>query len=453
MEHSTRPNGRPPTGLSGLLAVIGPGIVVVGSVIGAGELINTPLQAASFGFVLLWAVVLSCVIKCLLQMEIGRHCVVHNRTTVEALNACPGPRVRGTSWAPLLYMAGYTISLVTSVGIIGALAGLMQAIVPASGTSPYSAAAWGAAVVALAAILLRSGAYGHLEKLVAILVGVFCAAVVLALAFIQGTSFRIQGGELLSGMRFSLGDEPRRAAFAVVSLMGALGTTANELFMYPYWLREKGYGRDLPHLAGEAWLGSARRWLRGLRIDVGFATFIATVATVAFYLLGAAVLHRQQIEPQGLAVVEEISQVFTQSQGAWSYGVFMAGAFCTLFSTLVVATAATGRMWADVLCSMKLVDRADEGAVRQTHKAVQLVYLAGMLAAFLAFQRYGAPPGRLVVAGQFFAGVFNTPLMMFGICCMALQTDARVRMRPWTAAALLASVAVIALCIAAGVAV
>src|SRR5688500_5154150 len=84
-------------GLGGLLAVIGPGIVVAGSVIGGGELINTPLQAAKFGFVLLWAVILSCLIKFFLQVEIGRHCMVHNRSTVEALNICPGPRFRRTS--------------------------------------------------------------------------------------------------------------------------------------------------------------------------------------------------------------------------------------------------------------------------------------------------------------------------------------------------------------------
>ncbi|RIK73149.1 MAG: hypothetical protein DCC67_18280, partial [Planctomycetota bacterium] len=436
-----------------MLAIIGPGIVVVGSVIGAGELINTPLQAAEFGFVLLWAVVLSCVIKCLLQIEIGRHCVVHHRTTVEALNGCPGPRLRGVSWAPLLYMVGYTISLATAVGIIGALAGLMQAVVPGAADWPYSSSLWGAAVVALAAALLRTGVYSHLEKLVAVLVGGFCISVVVALALIQTTPFRIGADDVLSGLTFSLGDRPRLAAYAVVSLLGALGTTANELFMYPYWIREKGYGRDLLDARGEVWTSRAQRWIRGLRIDVGLATFVATVATVAFYLLGAAVLHRQAVKPAGLGVVEQISQVFTKSQGAWSYAVFMAGAFCTLFSTLVVATAATGRMWADVLGSMGFIDRSSEQAVRRAHKAVQLIYLAGMLAAFLAFEQLGQTPARLVVFGQFFAGVFNTPLIMFGICWIAFRTDQRVRMRPATAVALVTSAAIITACILAGVAI
>ena len=80
-----------------MLLASGPGIVVAGSVMGSGELINTPIQAAKFGFVLLWVVIVSCLIKYFLQVEIARHCLIHNRTTVEALNICPGPKIRNTS--------------------------------------------------------------------------------------------------------------------------------------------------------------------------------------------------------------------------------------------------------------------------------------------------------------------------------------------------------------------
>ena len=113
-----------------MLASIGPGIVVTGSVIGSGELINTPVQAATFGFILLWAVLLSCVIKYFLQVEIARHSLVENRTTFESINECPGPKFRGTSWIGLAYMAGYLITTLPIIGIIGALGGLMHDLWP-----------------------------------------------------------------------------------------------------------------------------------------------------------------------------------------------------------------------------------------------------------------------------------------------------------------------------------
>ena len=87
-------NWRPaPRRLGGMLLAIGPAIVVSGSVIGSGELINVPVQAATFGYILFWAVILSCVIKYFLQVELGRYCLVHNRTTIQALNHLPGPRI------------------------------------------------------------------------------------------------------------------------------------------------------------------------------------------------------------------------------------------------------------------------------------------------------------------------------------------------------------------------
>ncbi len=103
-----------------MLMAIGPGIVVTGSVIGSGELINTPVQAAKFGFVLLWAVILSCVIKIFLQIELGRHALVHNRTPFEAFNTLPGVKWRGTSWIGITYLAG---SILTALALVMLLAG------------------------------------------------------------------------------------------------------------------------------------------------------------------------------------------------------------------------------------------------------------------------------------------------------------------------------------------
>ncbi len=433
------------------LAAIGPGIVVAGSVIGSGELVNTPVQAAKFGFVLLWAVLLSCVIKFLLQVEIARHCLVHNRTTIEALNTCPGPRFRGTSWTALLYMLGYFVTMLTVVGIIGALAGLMHGIWPLGASAGASVRWWAAIMVAAAIGVLWQGWYQHLETLVMVLVGCFSISVLVGVFLIQGTPFRIRADEVLSGLTFSLGDDRQGAAYAVISLMGALGVAANELFMYPYWVLEKGYARELgspsPDSGGEIegdWTERARHWIRTIWLDAGLSTALATVATAAFFLLGAAVLYRQGIEPEGAEVVDQLSRVYTDSYGAWSKWLFLFGAFCTLFSTLVVIGAASGRMWADLFGSLGFLDRAKPQAVRRCHQVVQTVWLGGLLAAYLAIDR---PPVNLIVAGHYVLGAVMMPLLMLAICWLAFHTDRRVRMGPWTAAGLIASVVVIFGCV------
>ncbi|GIT28433.1 MAG: hypothetical protein Ct9H300mP1_04790 [Planctomycetaceae bacterium] len=51
---------------------------------------------------------------------------MHNRTTIQALNQVPGPKFRGTGWIGILYIVGYTISVVTVGGIMAATAGLVH---------------------------------------------------------------------------------------------------------------------------------------------------------------------------------------------------------------------------------------------------------------------------------------------------------------------------------------
>jgi Mn2+/Fe2+ NRAMP family transporter len=433
-----------------MLAAVGPGIVVTGSVIGSGELINTPVQAATFGFILLWAVLLSCVIKYFLQVEIARHCLVENRTTFQAINECPGPKFRGTSWIGLVYMGGYIITMLPVIGIIGALGGLLHEVCPLPTTAEHSVQIWGTLSVLLALALLWGSAYGHLETLVTILVAGFSISVGVGVLMIQGTEYRITGADVASGLEFSLGAEPRAGAFAVLSLMGALGVAANELFMYPYWILEKGYAEKLGDRADAAWGAKARHWINTIRLDAGLATIVATVVTAAFYLLGAAVLFRQGVMPQGLGVVQQIASVYTATYGEWSRWVFYVGAFCTLFSTLVVYTAASGRMWTDLFSSLGWLDRNNLQSTHRSHQWVQVVWLTALLLAFLLMEKQ---PARLIVLGHFVLGAFMTPLLMIAILWMAFHTDARVRMGRWWATALLASAAVILICVLGGLAI
>jgi manganese transport protein len=280
--------------------------------------------------------------------------------------------------------------------------------------------------------------------MVMLLVGVFSISVGVGVFLIQGTPFRITGDEMFSGLTFSLGADRKAAAYAVISLMGALGVAANELLMYPYWVLEKGYARQLGDPQSEGWAERARHWIRIIWLDAGLSTALATIVTAAFYLLGAAVLHRSKTVPTGLEVVDQISNVFTASYGEWSKVLFLIGAFCTLFSTLVVVAAASGRMGADLLGTLHWIDRDNARVVHRCHQVIQTGWLLGLLVVFLVMQ---SRPDQFIVSGHFVLGAFLTPLLMFCICWLAFQTDPRVRMSRWTATALIASVAIIMGCV------
>jgi len=442
-----------------MLLATGPGIVVAGSVIGSGELINVPVQAAKFGFVLFWAVIISCVIKFFLQVELGRHCLIHNRTTIQAFNTCPGPKLFGTSWVGICYMIGYTLSTVTLAGILGALAGLLQSVLPLLADNPETSKnIWAVISFVVVAGILWQGRYGVMEKLVALLVCGFSLSVVVALVLVVRSGL-VTMGDVTEGLKFSLGSvDHNLAAFAVISLLGALGTTANEMFMYPYWILEKGYARNLGTSDSPGWLDRARGWVGIMRLDAASATVLATVITAAYFLVGCAILHdptklpSQAEAPSGVNVVEDISVIFTNEEtfgrfGLVAFYIFMFGGFCTLFSTLIVAAAATGRMWTDLLSSFGWLDWNNAESRSKCNRFFQTFYLT----AFLLIEVSGRIPAeKLVIVGQYINGLVNTPLIMFGICWLAFHTDRRLRMRTVTALLMVATVIVILLCLAAG---
>ena len=94
-----------------------------------------------------------------------------------------------------------------------------------------------------------------------------------------------------------------------------------------------------------------------MQLDAWFSMVVFTVATVAFYLLGAAVLHPAGARPQGagddpdpLADVPPAARRDAAGGPAALTRVgFLLGAWAVLFKTLYVATAANSRLTADFL--------------------------------------------------------------------------------------------------------
>ena len=57
----------PPTEFSQIVRRIGPGIVLSASIVGSGELIATTTLGAKVGYTMLWLIILSCLIKSVVQ--------------------------------------------------------------------------------------------------------------------------------------------------------------------------------------------------------------------------------------------------------------------------------------------------------------------------------------------------------------------------------------------------
>src|SRR5436190_21361488 len=108
----------PPKSLLAALAKIGPGIVLAGSIVGSGELLLTTNLGAKFGFVFLWLILFSCVIKVFVQTELGRYAISSGKPTLGALNEIGGPRL-GAQWMVWWWL----FMMLTTIFQLGAMTG------------------------------------------------------------------------------------------------------------------------------------------------------------------------------------------------------------------------------------------------------------------------------------------------------------------------------------------
>ena len=246
----------PPRSLGRAIGQIGPGLILAASIVGTGELINTTSLGARAGFSLLWLILLSCVIKVFVQVELGRYAIVHGRTTLEAFDSLPGPRL-GASWLCWLWL----IMMLTTQAQIAAMEGTVgQAahmafpatsrvmadgagrIVPAWG--PYLAGhqehIWAGLTTVAAILLLLSGGYRRLERVTTVLVAAVTLFTVGSVLILQFTQFRIAPSDLAGGFNPVV---PAAALALAFSAFGITGVGASELVAYPYWCIEKGYAR------------------------------------------------------------------------------------------------------------------------------------------------------------------------------------------------------------------
>ena len=66
---------------TGFFNLVGPGVVLVGLAIGAGELIVWPIMTARYGAGLAWAAMLGVALQLIINVEIGRYTLATGETS------------------------------------------------------------------------------------------------------------------------------------------------------------------------------------------------------------------------------------------------------------------------------------------------------------------------------------------------------------------------------------
>ncbi len=473
-----------PVTIAGILSRLGPGLIIAGSIVGSGELIATTKTGAEAGFWLLWLILIGCLVKVFTQVEFGRFSIITGRTTMEGLNQVPGPRLR-VNWIVWYWLVMFLASLGQLGGIVGGVGQAVSIVQPLTsegerfnryhdlqtrrtvaqalidrardesgelGTDSTRLAAltvevqeldqhlrqlgpppengddilWATVIAVATSIILVVGRYGTIQAISAVLVSVFTFITIGNLLQLQSLpDWRVSWQDLANGMSFRLSVASEFAGSPLataLATLGIIGVGANELVAYPYWCLEKGYARWTGFRdRSQAWVRRAQGWIRVLRWDAWCSAVIYTFATVAFYLLGAAVLGRSGLNPSGIQMVRTLAEMYVPVFGQVAQPIFLFGAVAVLYSTFFVANAGHARVGSDVIRVYGIGAKSSEALARWqrlfsllfplisllfyslVRAPVKLVLLSGvmqaimlpMLGAAALYFRYTLPEKRL----------------------------------------------------------
>ena len=377
----------PPQTLGAILRRVGPGMILAASIVGSGELIATTTLGAQVGYAALWVILLSCFIKPVVQACLGRYTIASGETGLAGFNRLPGPRWK-VSWVVWAWAVMVATTFFQVGAMFGGVAQVMNQIIPAVPVN-----LWVVLFLALTLALLLGGGYERIERLAMLKVGLFTMLTFLCALLLTRMSQYFSWGELVDGLKFRL---PGEGISTAVAVFGITGVGATELFMYPYWCVEKGYARMTGRRDGSAaWQGRARGWIRVMHVDILVSMLIYTVATAAFYLLGAGILHGMGKVPAAQDMIPVLSNIYTQTLGGWALWLFYVGAIATLYGTIFAATAAHSRLYADMVRLMGFF-RADDYPTRLRWRRRFVWFLTVVPATlFWIFQS----PVKMVVAG------------------------------------------------------
>jgi len=511
----------PPSGVLAILRQIGPGLIIAANIVGSGELIMTTKSGARAGIALLWLIVLGCVIKVFVQLELGRFTISHGETSLTSLNRVPGPRVGRLNWVVILWAIMVLLAVGQLGGIVGGVSQALAVTFPIYGdyqdmvriptaenlvklvgsetgdgagenqtpeqierqrrhlewvrkdlqvvpnrdelmaqarlvaladldsaerkdhltkltemTDPPTRddTIWAVIVGVFTAVVLYRGRYRLLERISVVLVVIFTLITVGNVILLQGTQYAVSSSQFMKGLMFGI---PEGTLTVALATFGIIGVGATELVAYPYWCLEKGYAKSVgPRDDSEAWLARAVGWFRVMKCDAFASMIIYTVSTVAFFLMGVAVLHSEGRDPEDHRLVTTLAESYRPVFGNYAKLLFLGGAIAVLYSTYLVSNAGNARLIADFTGIAGMSDQRLESKQRRLLIGILSFLLPLICVAVYLFVK--APVLLITISGI----CQHAMLPVLGISALYFryqETDVRLRPGRWWDAALIIS--------------
>ncbi len=300
------------------LRIIGPGLLVAATGVGAGDLATGAFTGSKLGVAVLWAVALGAGLKFLLNEGLARWQLATGTTLLEGSVAHFG---RAVQWFFLAYLLFW--SFFVGSALMSACGVTAHAILPVFGPRGDKVL-YGLVHSGTAVALIKLGGYRLFEKVMAV-----CVAVMFVLIVVTAVAVKPSWAEVGAGLVWPT--IPQMHAEGIpwtIALMGGVGGTLT-ILCYGYWIREEG-----------------RRGVEQLnvcRIDLAVGYSATALFGMAMVVVGSTV----QVAEGGATLIADLSARLDAVLGPAARWAFLVGAWSAVFSSLLGVWQSVPYLFAD----------------------------------------------------------------------------------------------------------
>ena len=304
--------------MKNIFKYLGPGIVVAATGVGAGDMIAATVGGSSYGFTILWAVVLGAIFKYVLNEGIGRWQLKSVISVPEAW-ILRMPSV--FPWYFIIYLVLWTF--IVSAALIAATGLAANSIFPVLTVNE-----WGIIHTVIAALFVFFGNYKYFELVMKILISLLFVIVILSIIILFPNMDGFFTGLFIPS--FMPGSGPY-----IMAIIGGVGGSVT-LLSYGYWISEK------------EWKGIEK--LNRIRIDLAVAYSLTAIFGICIVIISANlkpdVVKSNQII---LALANEIEK----STGETGRLIFLIGFWGAVFTSMLGVWQGVPYLFADFITTWR----------------------------------------------------------------------------------------------------
>ena len=294
----------------------GPGMLVAAAFIGPGTVTTASIAGANFGFVLIWALLLSCIITFVLQEMSSRLGIVSGLGLSESLNQSIQNSTTKLCLMGLVVAALGAGNAAFEVGnITGAAIGLNQII----GLSVPECSVF---IGIIAFILLGTNAFKLIEPLLTVLVILMSLLFLVTMMIID-----IDLQEFMNGLM-----NPKISSESLIMIMALIGTTVvpYNLFLHAHFSKQKW--KEL----------EPSKALKYSRVDTAVAISLGGLITLAIMSTSAVAFFGSAVNISANNIGEQLNPILgSYSNYIFSFGLFAAGVTSAVTAPLAASIAVT----------------------------------------------------------------------------------------------------------------